>query len=154
MTAPERVNLFELELEVDDDDPPGYNAHYRRIGPMLGAAVLGATIYQLPPGQSNCPYHYELRDEEWLLVLDGTLTVRHPEGESELRAGDVACFRDGPEGAHKLTNRSDGPVRLVMLSTKREPSVSFYPDSAKIGVWPGGKVFREVDAVDYWEGEI
>jgi hypothetical protein len=41
-----------------------------------------------------------------------------------------------------------------MLSNKEEPSVSFYPDSGKVGVWPAGKLFRLADQVDYFDGEV
>jgi len=155
-----RVNVFTAQLQHDDDDPPGYEADYLRIGPLIGAERLGATIYALGPGQSNCPYHYEYPDEEWLLVLEGTLTVRTPEGEEEVAAGEAVCFPEGPDGAHKLTNRSDGPVRLLMLSTKNNPGVAVYPDSDKIGVWPvqgGGQdkiMVKPSSDVDYWEGEL
>jgi uncharacterized cupin superfamily protein len=152
-----RFNLSGAEIQFDEDDPEGYHAGYFRIGPTLGAAMLGATIYELPPGQSNCPYHYEYGNEEWVLVLDGRLTVRHPEGEDELERGELACFPVGPDGAHKLTNRGEETCRILMVSTTVEPSVAVYPDSDKIGVWPGDKrdnlmVPREA-IVDYWTGE-
>ena len=44
------------------------------------------TVYELPPGQSICPYHYELGDEEWLIVLAGRPTLRTPEGEQRAAA--------------------------------------------------------------------
>ena len=110
-------------------------------------------MYELPPGQSICPYHYELGDEEWLVVLEGTPTLRTPEGERELRAWDTVCFPEGPDGAHKVTNRTEETLRVALLSTRREPAVSIYPDSNKVGVWPPGKLFRLGDAVDYWVDE-
>ena len=57
-----------------------------RFGPAIGASRLGGSVYDLPPGQSICPYHYEYPEEEWLLVLEGTATVRHPGGDGRLRA--------------------------------------------------------------------
>ena len=116
-----RVNVFTAELQHDDTDPPGYEADSLTIGPLIGADKIGATIYSLGPGQSNCPYHYEYPDEEWLLVLDGTLTVRTPEGEEEVEAGEAVCFPEGPDGAHKLTNRSDRPVRLARARRRAGP---------------------------------
>ncbi len=153
-----RVNLFAAEPEYEADDPAGYGAGLARLGPDLGSAQLGGTIYKLPPGQSNCPYHYEYGNEEWLIVLDGRPTLRHPEGEVELDAWDVVCFPVGPEGAHKITNRTDAPLRFLMLSTKEEPSVAVYPDSDKIGVWPGDMrdhvLVRRESGVDYWDREV
>ena len=147
------VNLHAAEFTYDEGDPVGYHTGYQRVGPLLGAEKLGLTVYQLPPGQSICPYHYELGDEEWLVVLEGTPTLRSPEGERELRAWDTVCFREGPDGAHKVTNRTDQTLRVALLSTRREPAVSIYPDSNKVGVWPPGKLFRLGDAVDYWVDE-
>jgi uncharacterized cupin superfamily protein len=152
-----RINLHGLETEYDEADPDGYRAGMARFGQQIGAEMLGGTVYELPPGQSNCPYHYEYGNEEWLVVLQGPLTLRHPGGEDELEPGEVVCFPVGPDGAHKLTNRSDEPVRVLMLSTRVEPAVAVYPDSDKIGVWPGDArddllVLRE-SRVDYWVGE-
>jgi uncharacterized cupin superfamily protein len=148
------VNVFTAELAVDEGDPEGYQGvGYARLGALLGATKLGMTVYELPPGTSNCPYHWEFPDEEWVIVLAGRLTLRTPEGETELGPWDVACFPAGEEGAHKLTNRGEEPLRLAMLSTKSEGSMSMYPDSNKVGVWPPGKLFRLDDAVDYWDGE-
>jgi uncharacterized cupin superfamily protein len=152
-----RINLDTAEPEYDSTDPKGYRAGMARFGPLLGAAMLGGSIYELPPGQSICPYHYEYGNEEWLIVLGGHPTVRHMDGEDELAPGDVVCFPPGPEGAHKTTNRSDAPARVLFLSTMNEPSVAVYPDSDKIGVWPGNKrdnvLVRRESIVDYWDGE-
>lgn len=65
-----RVNLFSVEAEFEADDPDGYRAGMARFGPSIGAKMLGGTVYELPPGQSNCPYHYQYGNEEWLIALD------------------------------------------------------------------------------------
>ena len=154
------VNIYDVELTHDDDDPKGYEAGYVRLGPKLGSEHLGATVYELEHGNSNCPYHYEYGNEEWLLVLSGKVTVRHPGGETELEPGDLAAFPNGPGGAHKLTNKGSELVRLVMFSTKVDPSMAVYPDSDKIGAWPapgGGDdklMVRRESNVDYWDREV
>jgi uncharacterized cupin superfamily protein len=66
----------------------------------------------------------------------------------------VVLFPEGPEGAHKLTNPDPGPARLMILSNTDDPSVGFYPDSDKIGVWPPGIIFRVGDQVDYYVDEL
>jgi uncharacterized cupin superfamily protein len=150
------VNLYEIAAEPDPGDPAGYRARSARFGPGIGAAQLGGTVYELDPGDSICPYHYENVEEELLLVLTGTPTLRDPDGEHELVEGDLVFFELGPGGAHKVTNRSDAVVRVLMLSTMPEHGLSIcsYPDSGKVGVFPPGKMFRLEDAVGYWDGEV
>jgi uncharacterized cupin superfamily protein len=113
-------------------------------------------IYDLAPGAGASPYHYEY-DEEWLLVVDGTVVLRSPDGEQTLVRGDLVCFPAGPAGAHKIMNRSDAPARTLMFSSARVPAVSVYPDSDTIGVWPGDEandlVFRRSTAVPWAHGE-
>ena len=97
------VNLHDVVFEgPNDDDPPGFRSRSARLGPSLGAAKLGATVYELPPDEAICPYHYEYPNEEWVIVLSGDPVLRTPEGERTLRPGDVVCFPEGPGGAHSV----------------------------------------------------
>ncbi len=88
-----------------------------RLGPLLGAKETGICVYELPPGQAVCPYHYECGEEEWLLVLSGNPTLRTPDGEERLAPWDVACFPRGPEGAHGIRNDTEETARVLMFST-------------------------------------
>ncbi len=136
----------------------GYRLAYARLGPQIGAAKIGATVYELAPGQSTFPYHYERGCEEWLLVVGGRPTLRHPGGEDELEPGDLVCFPEGPEGAHKVTNSTTEAARVVILSTKASPAVAVYPDSDKIGVFTEDEaddvMVRRESGVDYWDREL
>ncbi|MCW3069679.1 MAG: cupin protein [Solirubrobacterales bacterium] len=152
-----RANVLSDECEFDEQDPPGYRSAFARVGEAVGGEALAVKVYELPPGESMCPYHYEY-EEEWLLVLDGAVLVRTPTGEHELQRGEIVCFPPGPAGAHKATNRTSGSARVMMFSSAREPAVAVYPDSDKIGVWPGNAddnvmLRRDDGAVDYWDGE-
>jgi uncharacterized cupin superfamily protein len=125
------------------------------VARALGSSTVSMYVYDLSPGQSSCPYHYEY-DEEWLLVVSGTVVVRMPDGDHTLEAGDLVRFAPGPDGAHKVMNRSDAPARTLMFSSSRAPAVSVYPDSDKIGVWSGdgdGLFFRRGAAVPWSDGE-
>jgi uncharacterized cupin superfamily protein len=148
------VNLFTVGVTNDDDDPDGYNTSYARVGPLVGGSALGLSLYELPAGQSICPYHYETGEEEWLIVLAGEPTLRTTDGEQQLRPWDTVFFPPGEEGAHKVTNGTDETVRVAIWSNRVNPNTSVYPDSAKVGAWPPGKLFRLADAVDYWDGEL
>jgi uncharacterized cupin superfamily protein len=126
------------------------------VGGLLGSTGLTMFVYDLEPGTSSSPYHYEYEDE-WLLVVEGSLVLRTPDGEHALGRGDLVRFPAGPEGAHKVMNRSDAPARTLMFSSARVPAVSVYPDSDKIGVWSGNEpdelIFRRGSAVSWSEGE-
>jgi uncharacterized cupin superfamily protein len=148
------VNLFDVRVKHDADDPLGYGTGSTRVGLLVGAEQLGLSVYELPPGQSICPYHYENAEEEWLIVLAGRPTLRRPDGEQELRPWDCAFFPTGEGGAHKVTNRTSDTVRVCIWSNRLPVSTAVYPDSGKVGAWPPGKLFRLVDGVDYWDGEI
>jgi uncharacterized cupin superfamily protein len=152
-----RANVFSAECEYDRADPEGFRSGIARVGQAVDGRALAVKVYELPPGESLCPYHYEY-EEEWLVVLEGEVTVRTPEGEETLAAGEIVCFPPGAKGAHNASNRRRDAARVMMFSSAREPAVAVYPDSDKIGVWPGNSednvMLRRADgAVDYWDGE-
>ena len=126
------------------------------VSRAVGSDATAMFIYEVEPGRSSCPYHYEY-EEEWLLVLDGTLAVRVPDGELALERGDLVCFPAGPAGAHKIMNRGESTARMMLFSSARVPAVSVYPDSDKIGVWSGDEandlIFKRGTAVPYSAGE-
>jgi uncharacterized cupin superfamily protein len=137
------LNLRDAPLEQHD---------YRSasVRETLGGDRIGCTLYEIDAGRQLWPYHFHWNNEEWLLVVDGTPTLRAPDGERELRAGDLVSFPEGPEGAHTLV----GPGRVAIFSTRNQGSVE-YPDSGKVGAGPPWDrlYFRREDAVDYWLGE-
>jgi uncharacterized cupin superfamily protein len=125
------------------------------VGKATGSTETLMFIYDLAPGESSSPYHYEY-DEEWLLVVEGTVVVRTPDGEHTLERGEIVRFPAGPDGAHKVMNRSSAPARTLLFSSSRGLAVSVYPDSDTIGVWAGGEndlVFERSNAVPWAHGE-
>jgi uncharacterized cupin superfamily protein len=122
----------------------------------VGSAATAMFVYDVAPGEGSSPYHYEY-EEEWLLVVEGTLVLRAPDGEHMLERGDLVRFPPGPDGAHKVMNRSDAPARTLVFSSARVPAVSVYPDSDKIAVWPGHEaddlIFERRAAVPWTHGE-
>jgi len=155
MLDPMRID--DLTYTWEPSDPDGFRTGQARVGGELGAKRTGATVYELPPGQAVCPFHFECGEEEWLLVLDGHPSVRMPEGTRELAPRELLFFPTGPAGAHQVRNDSNETARVLMWSEIVWPTATVYPDSDKVGVFMGEEaddlVFRRASAVPYLDGE-
>jgi uncharacterized cupin superfamily protein len=156
------ANVFEPQFD-DSEDRPGFRNRRARIGWQAGTERLGASVYELPPGQATFPYHWHAANEELLVVLRGRPSLRGPEGWRDLGEGEVIALPRGERGAHQLVNRSDEPARVLMVSEMNTPEVNVYPDTGKVGALtrpPGSRrgegmseFFLPGDATDYWAGE-
>jgi uncharacterized cupin superfamily protein len=151
-------DVFTASCEYDAEDPDGYRAGVAAVGQAAGQKELIVKVYEIPGGQSLCPYHYEYL-EEWLVVLSGEVELRDPDGSRPVSAGALICFPTGPAGAHKLTAGGDAAARVMMFSSSREPAVAVYPDSDKVGVWTDNErdefMFRRPDGqLPYYDGEV
>ena len=150
-------NLLTVALEaMPPDTPPGHRFGGTSLSRLFGAVATGLGIYELEPGNAAWPYHFETTEEEWLIVIEGELTLRTPDGEAVLRAGDVACFPAGAAGAHAVRNHTDAPVQYAMPSAEaRYGGATVYPDSGKVRVAGPGFDHRGWlgEPAGYWEGE-
>ena len=150
-------NLLSLELsEPGDPAPAGHRLRLRSVSSEVGASMTGCSVYEVEPGEATWPYHFELVEEEWIIVLAGELTLRTPEGERTLRAGDVACFPAGASGAHAVRNDGEVVARFAMPSSVAPyGDACVYPDSATFKLSAPGFLHRGRlgGEVGYWEGE-
>jgi uncharacterized cupin superfamily protein len=149
------VNIYEAQFTYEGTEPEGFDSGEAYGLRGAGGQALNVRLYEARPGQALCPYHYEY-EEEWLLVLEGTATLRTPDGDRPAPRGALMCFPAGPAGAHRVANAGAETVLALMWSSAREPSVSVYPDSDKMGVWAGEDhvLLRRSDGnVGYYEGE-
>ena len=153
----QRIRISDPSFSYDPADPEGFRSGMFRFGPEVGAKQTGASVYELPPGQAVCPYHYEYAEEEWVLALEGRPSVRTPEGTEQIEPFDVVFFPRGPAGAHQIRNDTDSTVRILMWSTVVYPAATAYPDSDKVAVWTGDKaenvMVQRSSNVDYFHGE-
>lgn len=126
------VNALAVRAQAADQDASkGLRHRVAGIGPLLGADRLDGTVVEMDPGEGAGPYHYVHGREQWLLVLAGTPTLRHPHGEDQLDAGDLVCLPDGPAGAHRLLNRGESVARALVVSTTGVPANVCYPDTGE-----------------------
>ena len=147
------TNLRDHELTPYEDGPEGHRFAGRSLARELGAQRTGFGLYELEPGQSTWPYHFELGSEEWLFVVEGEVTLRSPDGERTLRAGDLVCFPEGPAGAHAVRNDSDATARFAMPSVDEPTNAAIYPDTGSFALHGPDFEHRAKlgDPTEYWE---
>jgi len=156
------ANLFEPEFDQSSEQP-GFSWRRAKLAHQSGGEKLGASLFALPPGEAIYPLHYHLGNEELLLVIEGSPSLRTADGERVLERGEVVAFRRGEEGAHQVVNRSEADARILVISEMNAPEVVIRPESGKVsalGTPPGyrgedvvHKVFHERDEAPFWEGE-
>ena len=154
------ANVYAPEWD-HESDKDGFRMRDCWIAHRVGAERLGAGLYELDPGQASFAYHWHTANEEMLMVLSGSVTLRTPEGEREVGEGELVAFPRGERGAHQMINDGEEPVRFIVFSEMRGPDICGYPDAGKFGIRseaPGSGrgirlSFLESDAVDYWHGD-
>ena len=137
-------------------DHEGYEYFRRKFVPFGGAKNALVSIYEIPPGKSAYPYHYHHKNEETFYILSGEGILKTPDGERQVKAGELLFFPTGPEGAHKITNSSETEMlTYIDFDVVHDIDIAVYPDSDKIGIWGMGinKIYPEDADVDYYHGE-
>ncbi|MDQ3936248.1 MAG: cupin domain-containing protein [Actinomycetota bacterium] len=151
-------NLNDLDFD-DVREHDGFNGRRARLGLQTGLQRVGASLWELFPGQAAYPYHFHLTEDELLILLEGTLSLRTPDGWRELEQGEVVGFPVGESGAHQVVNRTESTVRFLAISNSGLPEAVVQVDEQKIGIFERGpnnsgirEWYRRDDAVPYFEG--
>ena len=143
---------------------PLYDTLCVRLGTGTAAHKLGISIDIVAPGKRSCPYHFHYAQEEAFVILEGEGSLRVAGEMLALTTGDVVFIPPGPQYPHQIVNTSAAPLKYLSISTKDSPEVVEYPDSGKYlamaaGPLDGGtqqvfgRMHREADDLDYWDGE-
>src|SRR6266545_3608645 len=135
------MKIFNLNADEWDrmEEREGWRFKDAWVGAHTDAELIGASMYEVEPGNKQGPFHTHHANEEWAIVLRGEPTLRTHEGEQQLR------------------NDTDAPVRVLMLSTLIAPDIVEYLDTGKIGARSvaGERIIfaRPGPELEYWEGE-
>jgi len=148
-----RVNVDELRYRSFREFPAPYGGEGAEIGWLLGAKKIEYAAGRLSRGEAYCPYHWHTAQEELFVVLDGTPTLRTPQGTFVLRRGDVVAFPTGAGGAHRLSNEADADALVVLIANADPSDICYYPDSRKAMLGDPGPVVRDNPELDYFDGE-
>jgi len=100
----------------------------QRLARYAGLTQFGVNLTVIEAGAWSSQRHWHSREDEFVWVLDGELTLVTEAGEETLRAGDCAAFRSDEPDGHHLINRSGRPARVLEIGTTDPRDRCAYPD--------------------------
>ncbi len=125
---------------------------YQGLSKFAGASQISVDMEILPPGKQANQAHYHLLEEEHILVLEGSMTVKLGEKSFVVASGHYVCFPANQKVAHSITNHTDAPCRYLMIGNPRKNDVIVYPDTGRVRVKATGESYHTSPTMEYWEG--
>jgi uncharacterized cupin superfamily protein len=127
-----KFDLATIEKVQRTGYPPPHDEQVRgrwsqRLGSVFGLTDFGASVTTLEPGAWSSQRHWHDGEDELVVMLEGEAVLVEDEGETLLRAGDIAVFPKGVANGHHLINRSAEPCRLIAIG-KQLTAVCHYSD--------------------------
>lgn len=105
--------------------------HTRHLSVAGGLTQFGAYLDELAPGAWSSHRHWHSAEDELILVLEGTVTLRDDSGMTDLMPGDAVCWPHGDPNGHHLTNRGVEPCRYLIVGSRVRGDVCTYPDDGR-----------------------
>lgn len=99
----------------------------RNLGDGFGLTQFGVMMETLRAGSRSSIRHWHSKSDEFVMVLEGELTLVSNEGETLLTSGMIAGFKAGVENAHHLINKSDADARFVVVGSRVSGDEVYYP---------------------------
>jgi uncharacterized cupin superfamily protein len=145
-TLPETVGT----LYPSPFDKPCRARGRRKLGDAAGLTQYGVNLLRLPPGVWSSQRHWHTKQDEFVYVVSGEITLVTDEGAEILKAGDCAGFKAGEPNGHHLQNRSDAEALVLEIGTRNEGDSSPYSDIDMV-VPPDGKpvLYAHKDGTPY-----
>ena len=97
------------------------------LGDLFGLKNFGVNLLRLAPGAMSALYHRHAKQDEFIYVLEGSVTLVTDEGETELVEGMVAGFPAGGT-AHNLRNQTDAECVMLEIGDRRPGDQVEYPN--------------------------
>jgi uncharacterized cupin superfamily protein len=128
-----RLDLSSIPVLTGSDYPAQFNEAVngrsrQALGDAGGLTQFGVNLVELQPGAASSQRHWHAREDEFVTVMSGELTLVTDEGETLMRAGDCAAFPAGRANGHHLVNRSWGNALFVVVGTRSRDDVVTYTD--------------------------
>lgn len=101
---------------------------WRRLAPVAGLTQMGASHVVLKPGGWSSQRHWHEGEDELVIMLSGEAVLVEDDGETTMRAGDVAAWRAGVQNGHHLVNRTGSDCSFIAIGTGERAKGGSYSD--------------------------
>ena len=99
-----------------------------------GLAQYGVYTDRLMPGGTSARRHWHDSEDEFMLVLEGALTVMDDDGAHDLQPGDAACWRHGDPNSHHIKNLTSDPALFLIVGSRVALDRCHYPEDGQTQV--------------------
>jgi uncharacterized cupin superfamily protein len=100
----------------------------RKLGEVFGLTNFGVNLTHLSPGTASALAHSHSKQDEFIFVLEGTLSLVFGQAEFTLQCGDCYGFKAGTGIAHQLINRSAEMVSYLEMGDRTSGDEVDYPN--------------------------
>lgn len=128
-----KAGTAQIETPGQGDALGPYRAEL--ISDTANLTQFGAIVEELPPGSHSSHPHWHMTEDEMVLILSGSVTLIEDGVETDLHPGDAACWKAGDPVGHSMHNRTDTPVRYVVVGTRASSDRVTYPDHDRVLVF-------------------
>ncbi|NJK67057.1 MAG: cupin domain-containing protein [Microcoleus sp. CSU_2_2] len=129
-----------------------YGRVKKRLGNAAGLKNFGVNLVRLAPGSCSAIRHWHTRQDEFIYVLEGEVTLVTNSGEQVLKLGIAAGFPAGEADGHHLVNRTDSDVVYLEIGDRTDGDSANYPDDDLIAKASGnGWIFTHKNGEIYEE---
>jgi uncharacterized cupin superfamily protein len=149
-----KIDISKTEQDRGSGYPPPFDEPCRgktsrRLSDAAGLTQFGVQLVRLPPGAWSSQRHWHRREDEFVFVVAGELTLVTDAGEELLHAGDCAGFKAGVRDGHHLQNRSSADATFLVVGTRDAEDSGEYADIDMTFNETGGAYFRHKDGTPY-----
>lgn len=122
----------------------------KRLGNAAGLTNFGVNLVSLKPGSCSALRHWHSKQDEFIYIIAGEITLITDAGERVLQAGDMAGFPAGVADGHHLVNRCNSTVTYLEVGDRTPGDTVSYPDVDLIAQHtPDGWLFTNRDGKVY-----
>jgi uncharacterized cupin superfamily protein len=127
------IDALDVEAKIGTTYPAPFRKEVaarskRVLGDLFGLTNYGVNLVELAPGAWSAQRHWHTREDEFVYVLSGELTLVSDEGRHVLTPGMVAGFPAGESNGHHLINTGDADASYLEIGDRISEDEVFYPD--------------------------